>query len=162
MKRGDRKPRTPSKRVAKKSPPQNKRKRATPKRTPRKRTANKHTVLHVKKGVRQAVYGFYTISVVFLILVMISLAFLLYQWKNYQITEYVKDIQQLKAEVLRLDSERSRYQARINTELMKYYRIARVAEKKLGLKPAIQKPTPLTVNKQRLQYYVQKDQKEKE
>ncbi len=127
----------------------------------RKRKAvNRKTVLQVKQGVRQAVYGFYTISLVFLILILVSLAFLVYQWKDYQITEYVKDIQHLKAEILRLDSEKSRYQAKINSELMTYYRIARVAEKELGLKPASTEPLPLRVDKKRLAFYVQKDTEE--
>ena len=50
-------------------------------------------------------YDFYVVSVVFLVLVMLSSAFLLFQWKNYKIVEFGKEVQQLRAEIYRLNGE---------------------------------------------------------
>ncbi|RMF58502.1 MAG: hypothetical protein D6748_08525 [Calditrichaeota bacterium] len=141
------------------SPRKSTRRRRTSTAGRRKKTSSSKTVLQVKKGVRNAVYGFYSISLVFLLLLMGSVAFLAYQWKNFQITEYSKEIQQLKAEILRLNSEKSRREALINSELMEYHRIARLAREKLGLKPAAKEPVILSVDKNKLEYYVQKDAK---
>lgn len=128
-------------------------------RRPVKTRRRKRNVYHFKKGVQQALHGFYTITAVFLILLVISLAFLVYQWKEYKIVEYGKDIQLLKVQILNLNSQVSRNQARINSELLKYNRIARVAGEKLNLQPSIGAPRLLQVDKDRLDYYVAKDRK---
>lgn len=107
---------------------------------------------------QQAVY----VVTIFLVLFVLSLSFLLYQWKDYKIVEYGKDIQRYKADILRLKSEVSRQQAQINSEYIKYHRIARIAGEKLDLKPSIQEPTIFKVDKNTLQYYVEKDKKVEE
>ncbi len=134
-------------------PPRKRTSPASRKSAGKKKAAGKQAV---RQGLQQLAY----VGVIFLSLVVLSLGFLLYQWKDYQITEYAKEIEQLRAEVLRLQSDNSRKQAYINTELLKYHRIARIAEEKLGLKPALQKPTVLVVDKQKLEAYAQKDREE--
>ncbi len=129
-------------------------------RKPRKKT--RKSTLNLKKGVRRAVYDFYLISVIFLILLTLSSAFLLYQWKNYQIVEFGKEIQQLQVDVLKLQSSTNRNQARINTELVNYHRIAQLVDKKLGLKPSVEEPVVLPVDQKELEYYVQKDKESNE
>lgn len=110
---------------------------------------------YIKQGMQQAVY----VVTIFLVLFVLSLSFLLYQWKDYKIVEYGKDIQRYKTDILRLKSEVSRQQAQINSEYIKYHRIAQIAGEKLGLKPSVKEPTIFKVNKNTLQYYVEKDQK---
>lgn len=125
----------------------------------RKSTGLKERNAHyIKQGVQQAVY----VVTIFLVLFVLSLSFLLYQWKEYKIVEYGKDIQRYKADVLRLKSEVSRQQAQINSEYIKYHRIAQIAGEKLELKPSVQEPTIFTVDKNKLQYYVEKDQQVEE
>lgn len=113
----------------------------------------------IKEGVQQALYGFYTISLIFVVLFLISLGFLLYQWKEYQIVEYGKEIQQLRTDIYRLNSLVNHNEAQINTELLKYYRIARIAREKLNLVPSIQEPIVFEVDKEKLEDYARKDQK---
>ncbi len=115
-----------------------------------------------KKGFRQALYGFYTISIIFVVLFLLSLSFLLYQWKEYQIVEYGKEIQQLRTDIYRLNSQVKHNQAQINTDLMKYYRIARIAREKLGLVPSVQEPVVFEVDRRKLEYYARKDRKAQE
>lgn len=110
---------------------------------------------YLKQGMQQVVY----VVTIFLTLFVLSLSFLLYQWKDYKIVEYGKDIQRYRADILRLKSEVSRQQAQINSEYINYHRIAQIAGEKLGLKPSIQEPTIFKVDKNTLQYYVEKDQK---
>lgn len=106
-------------------------------------------------------YDFYVVSVVFLVLVMLSSAFLLFQWKNYKIVEFGKEVQQLRAEIYRLNGEIRPRQAFINKELKGPKRIMQVADKKLGLKPSVRGPIIFTVDKTMLEYYAEKDREEK-
>jgi hypothetical protein len=92
-------------------------------------------------------------------LFVLSLSFLLYQWKDYKIVEYGKDIQRYKSEILYLESEVSRKRAHINSELIKYHRIAQIAGEKLGLKPSVQEPIPFKVDQNMFESYVEKDRK---
>lgn len=130
---------------------------------PRKKTAEKQrrsparaerNTYYFKQGVQQALY----VVTVFLALILLSLAFLLYQWKEYKIVEFNKDIQKLKSEVLRLESEVSRRQALVNSQLTQYHRIAQISAEKLGLKPALQEPLIFKVNEKTWRHYVGKDQ----
>ncbi|MEZ4763545.1 MAG: hypothetical protein R3C26_10210 [Calditrichia bacterium] len=114
-----------------------------------------------KKRGSEGVYDLYIISVIFLIMLMLSSAFLLYQWKDYKIVEYSKEIQDLRSDVLKLQSAESRYRARINSDLIKYHRIAEVAKDKLQLLPSVEEPVILTVDKRLLDAYVQKDNENK-
>lgn len=125
---------------------------------PRKNTAK--NVLYLKKKVRRAVLEFYMISVIFLAMLVLSSAFLLYQWKDYKLVEFAREIQLLQSDVLKLQSAVSRHQTTINTELLKYHRIVRVAQEKLALKPSVEEPVVFSVEKTQLDYYVQKDRQE--
>lgn len=108
----------------------------------------------LKRGMRKALYDFYTISLVFLMLLVLSSMFLLYQWKNYKVVEFGKEIQRLQSEKLRLESEMSRNQARMITFQQK---VEKIAPEKLGLKPAIREPVLFRIDQKKLDYYVQKD-----
>ncbi|MCK6622085.1 MAG: hypothetical protein HUU32_02125 [Calditrichaceae bacterium] len=129
---------------------------------PRKKTVEKQrrsparagrNAYYLKQGVQQALY----VVTVFLALILLSLAFLLYQWKEYKIVEFNKDIQKLKSEVLRLESEVSRRQAQVNSQLTKYHRVAQISGEKLGLKPTVEEPLIFKVDKKSWRYYVGKD-----
>ena len=126
-----------------------------------RKKAPKKATRHLKKQARRAMYDFYVVSVVFLVLVMLSSAFLLFQWKNYKIVEFGKEVQQLRAEIYRLNGEIRPRQAFINKELKGPKRIMQVADKKLGLKPSVRGPIIFTVDKTMLEYYAEKDREEK-
>lgn len=130
------------------------------KKAPRRNTAKQ--VLFLKRRVKRAVLEFYVISVVFLGMLALSSAFLLYQWKDYQLVEFAKEIQLLQSDILRLQSAVNRHQTTINTELLKYHRIVQVAQEKLALKPSVEEPVVLSVDKNQLDDYVQKDRQEAE
>ena len=103
---------------------------------------------------RKALYDFYTISLVFLMLLVLSSMFLLFQWKNYKVVEFGKEIQRLQSEKLRLESEMSRNQAKMIAFQQK---VEKIAPEKLGLKPAIREPVLFRIDQKKLDYYVQKD-----
>lgn len=94
-----------------------------------------------------------------MVLFVLSLSFLLYQWKDYTIVEYGKEIQRYKADILYIESEVNRNKAQINSELIKYHRIAQISGDKLGLKPSVQEPIPFKVDKNIFEHYVEKDRK---
>jgi hypothetical protein len=110
---------------------------------------------YLRQGVQQAVY----VTTIFMVLFVLSLSFLLYQLKDYKIVEYGKEIQRYKADILYLESEVSRKQAHINSELMKYHRIAQISGESLGLKPSVQEPIPFKIDKNIFERYVEKDRK---
>ena len=120
----------------------------------RQNTARK---VNLKKNAHKMVRDFYVISSIFLAMLMLSSGFLLYQWKDYKIVEYSKEIMQLQNDILQLKSSQARLQATINTDLLKYHRIAEVAKNKLALAPSVEEPVLLIVDKQKLEYYAQKD-----
>ncbi len=126
----------------------------------RKKSAKK-AASHIKKHARKAMHDFYVISIIFLALVLLSSAFLLYQWKNYKIVQYGKEVQRLRADIHRLNGEIRPKQAFINKELKGPKRIMKVAGEKLGLKPSIQGPIIFTADKVMLEYYAEKDREEK-
>ena len=131
------------------------------KRTRRKKKSSglkERNAHYLKQGVQQAVY----VVGIFLTLFTLSLAFLLYQWKDYKIVEFGKEIQQYRSDILRLKSEVSRNQAKINSDLIKYHRIAQISGEKLGLKPSVQEPIVLKIDKNALEYYVGKDRNAEE
>lgn len=118
-----------------------------------KKAAGKNAAI-LKRGMRRALYDFYTISLVFLMLLVLSSMFLLFQWKNYKVVEFGKEIQRLQSEKLRLESEMSRNQAKMITFQQK---VEKIAPEKLGLKPAIREPVLFRIDQKKLDYYVQKD-----
>lgn len=122
-----------------------------------RRRQRRQQVRKIKQGFRQTMYGLYAISLVGVILLIMSVTFLLYQWKNVAIVEYSKEIQQLRSEMYGLYSEKSRNEARINKELMDDRRIFRIAKEQLGLERSIEQPRILKVDIEKLNYYARKD-----
>ncbi len=139
---------TTSKNQRKKSP----KKTAAKRKTTKARSKSKETI---KKGVRRALLDFYTISLIFLGLLILSSMFLVYQWKDFWITEYGKDIGRLQGQIFTLTSELSHNQATVNHLQQQ---VEKVAPKKLGLQPSLKEPIVFKVNQNKLEYYVRKDQ----
>lgn len=121
----------------------------------RVRSSKEKKAYYLRQGVQQAVY----VITIFMALFVLSLSFLLYQWKDYTIVEYGKEIQRYKADILYLKSEVNRNKAHINSELVKYHRIAQISGDKLGLKPSVQEPIPFKIDKNIFERYVEKDRK---
>jgi hypothetical protein len=128
---------------------------AKSKKRKRVRSSKEKKAYYLRQGVQQAVY----VITIFMVLFVLSLSFLLYQWKDYTLVEYGKEIQRYKADILYLESEVNRNKAQINSELIKYHRIAQISGDKLGLKPSVQEPIPFKVDKNIFEHYVEKDRK---
>ncbi|RMG63339.1 MAG: hypothetical protein D6715_11345 [Calditrichaeota bacterium] len=108
-------------------------------------------------SVRQATRGLSTVVMIFSLFLVASLGFLLFQWKEYLLTKYNKDIQLLTEEVYRLRSERSELESEIKSSLTQYHRIARIGREKLGLEQSLRPPAVLVVDGKKLKRYARKD-----
>jgi len=126
----------------------------------RKRT--KTAVYRLKSGAKSAFHGISTILIMFSLLIIASSSFILYQYKEYKITELAEEIQTLKLDILKLASQNSRYQGLLNSRLLRYQRIAAVAKTRLHMKESLHQPAHFRVDKKQLEYYVRLDQKEDE
>ena len=144
-----------------------KRAKSAPKKTrsaPAKRKSaagRKKAVADVRRGVRGALNLMVTSISIFLLLFLFGLTFWMYQWKEHQIVEMNKEIQRLHVENQESRSEISRRKAKIGKELLVYDRIREIAGKQLGLKPSLTAEIPLTVDQEKLAYYVEKDHQTK-
>lgn len=126
----------------------------------KKKPKKEEAIYWLKKGTREAFYGFSSVLLAFLVLLILSMAFLFYQYKEYKILQYSREIQQLKVEILKLNSQNNRLKSRIHTRLSEYNRIARVVRDKLGLVESIEKPTRLRVDKKTYEKFARKDEEE--
>jgi len=125
-----------------------------------KRKRKKKNIYYLKKGARDAALGFTSIFLMFLVILFLSALFLGYQYKEYKIVQLGKEIQQLKAEILQLNSFNQRLRAQISSQLDEYHRIARIAREKLQLEESIEKPLVLKVDKDKYLKYRARDEKE--
>ncbi|HQU70906.1 MAG TPA: hypothetical protein PKV71_06970 [Calditrichia bacterium] len=114
-------------------------------------------VRQMKERVRQTVYGLYAISLVAALLMTLSVAFLVFNWKNVTIDRYTMEISQLRDELYRLNAEIKRREGDMVKIWLREERIVSYAEKNLGLKRSIDQPRSLRVDKSRLELYARKD-----
>ncbi len=108
-------------------------------------------------SVQQATRSLSTAVMIFTLFLVASMGFLLFQWKEYVLTKYTKNIQRLTEEVYRLRSERSELESTVKRSLTQYHRIARIAREKLGLEQSLHPPAILVVDGKKLAYYARKD-----
>ncbi|MEL6821417.1 MAG: hypothetical protein AAFP70_06640 [Calditrichota bacterium] len=135
--------------------------RAASKKRKKKKTRAELAKLQFRKGLRNTLYGATVITTIFTAIMVVAGLFLVYQWKEYKVTETVKETKVLQDRILRLQSENSRLKANINTRLKNNQRILKMTRERLGL-DAARNRSVLRVDQKAFEYYVQKDQQEKE
>lgn len=119
-----------------------------------KKKTNKKTIIYrVKYAVTHAAYHFLSAFGLFITILMLTLFFILYQWKNVKIHTHLESIDQCKQEVLNLNAEV------IRLEIIRNELISRVPEiaKKVGMLTPTEPPKELSVNRRKLAKYVQED-----
>ena len=119
---------------------------------------SKVSLYHIKKGARSAARGISASFVIFIILMVLSISFILYQLKEFQINKDIQEIRKLKNEIEELVSLNHHHKSRINNELANYSRIAGLAYE-MDLREALTAPTILTIEKNKQRKYEEKDKK---
>lgn len=110
----------------------------------------------LKMGAQKAASGISASLMIFFILMILSISFILFQLKEFQITKDIKAIRQLQNEIEELRSLNHHYKSRIKNELETHSRIYSLA-KDLGLQEALSTPQVLVVEKDKLNDYAKKD-----
>ena len=123
----------------------------------RRRRLRRQRMQNVRSGVRQALQALYLISAIGGVLLVLSVAFVLYQWKEVAIVEATKQIEVLREEVRALESARSRREGLVNNTLLQETRLVNYGRERLGLERTIEQPTVFAVDKDTWMYYVRKD-----
>lgn len=119
----------------------------------------KRTVIYrIKKGTQKAAHSLTASFMIFFVLIFLSITFILFQLKEFQITRYFKDIRSLKNEIEELESANHHYRSKIDNELATHTQIFKLANQ-LGLQESLEQPQVLHINKDKLRKYVEKDQK---
>ena len=112
------------------------------------------TVYHTGKG---AVKGMSIVALVSSVFLMMTSMFLLYQWKEFRIRQTLRDIEAFKRSIYELNTEIARKQSYIQRELLNPTRIARMARRYKNLQQSLETPQYLPVDKQKWQYFLEKD-----
>jgi len=121
---------------------------------PVRRGSRKKTVYYVKKGARSAAYNFLSVFSLFILVSFVALFFILFQWKNFQIDKTLKEIDELRLQVLELNARKSRLETRLNDLLQKVPEKASIVH---GMIPEVDSPKKLIIDKKKLDYYEKKD-----
>lgn len=116
----------------------------------------KVTLYQIKKGARSAARGISASFMIFVVLMVLSISFILYQLKEFQINKDIKEIRKLKNDIEELESLNHHYQSKIKNELANYSRISRLAYE-MELQETLTAPAILTIDKNRLRDYEKKD-----
>lgn len=115
----------------------------------------KVTIYEVKKKARKAAHGITASLMIFFLLMILSISFILYQLKEFQINKENKEIRKLKNKIEELRSLNQYYRGRVN-ELTSSSRIRRLANE-MGLQESLTIPKTLMVEKDELDNYAEKD-----
>lgn len=112
----------------------------------------------VKMEAKKMARGLSFSMMFFFVLMLISISFILFQLKEFQITEEIKEIRGLRNDIEELRSLNHRYQSKIKNELAANSRISSLG-KEMGLEETIRSPEVLIVDKRKLDHYAKKDKK---
>jgi cell division protein FtsL len=115
----------------------------------------KINIYEVKKGARKAAHGITASLMIFFVLMILSISFILYQLKEFQINKDIKEIRKVRNEIEELRSLNQYYRGKVN-ELTSSSRIRRLANE-MGLQESLTAPRALIVDKGELNNYEEKD-----
>ncbi len=122
----------------------------------RKSRKKRNTVYRVKKGAQGAATHFLTAFAIFMTVLLITLFFILYQWKNVAIRTHLDQIATLEAEILSLNSENNQLETKRNELLMQ---IPEISKNRLDMVTPVKSQPKLQIEKKKLNYYEKKDRK---
>lgn len=118
----------------------------------------KTTTNRLKFEAQKVARGLSASMMFFFVLMLLSISFILFQLKEFQITKEIKDIRELRNEIEELRSLNQRYQSKIKNELAANSRISSLS-KEMGLEETTRSPEVLIVDKKKLDHYAEKDKK---
>lgn len=118
----------------------------------------KTTTNRLKFEAQKVARGLSASMMFFFVLMLLSISFILFQLKEFQITKEIKDIRELRNEIEELRSLNQRYQSKIKNELAANSRISSLS-KEMGLEETTRSPKVLIVDKKKLDHYAEKDKK---
>ena len=118
------------------------------------RRRKKRTTYLVKQKAREAAGHLAWSFMIFLGILVVTIGFVLFQWKDVTIHTYLRQIDSLRLEVVKLHSVNSQLKARRN-ELIE--RVPEIAQKKLGMIFPGEVVPKLEVDGKKLAYYEKKD-----
>lgn len=120
----------------------------------KKKTISYHVKLEAKKLGRGLSFS----MMFFFVLILVSISFILFQLKEFQITEEIKEIRGLRNDIEELRSQNHRYQSKIKNELAANSRISSLG-REMGLEETTRSPEVLIVDKKKLDHYAEEDKK---
>jgi len=112
----------------------------------------------LKLEAQKVVRGLSASMMFFFVLMLLSISFILFQLKEFQITKEIKEIRELRNDIEELRSLNHRYKSKIKNELETNSRIASLG-KEMGLEEPIRSPEVMVVDKNKLDQYAEKDKK---
>jgi hypothetical protein len=116
----------------------------------RKSRKKSASIYRLSKGASHAAYHIVSAFSIFVIILLLTGFFILFQWKNIKIRNNLKQIDKLKQEILVLNAENSQLET-IRNELLK--KIPEVAETKLGMVNQLSSQTSLKISSKKLNRY---------
>ncbi|GAB4376890.1 MAG: hypothetical protein Kow0042_23740 [Calditrichia bacterium] len=120
------------------------------------RRKRSQTAYQLRLKVKNTATNVATALAIFLIIFLLTAFFIIYQWKDITITNYLNDLGKLNDEILELEAEFSRLQIRKN-ELIN--RVPARAEQMLGMVVNLENKK-FEVDQKKLESYEKKEQKE--
>lgn len=123
---------------------------------PVNRRSRKKTIYHVKRKAKSGARMLFSVFQITLLLSVFSVFFILFQWKNIAISKQLKEISQLKAEILMLSAGNSALETQKH-ELEKQVPVK--AKKLFGMISSVEGINRIPVSKKVIEYYETKDQK---
>lgn len=116
----------------------------------------KKTVYHLKKGAKSAAFHFLWAFGIFVLIVLVTGFFILFQWKSVEFRTTLEDIDRLTRDILVLNAENSQLESNKNELLEK---VPHRAKEKLGMINPVEQPKIISVDEKKLRYYEKKEQK---
>ncbi|HFE65398.1 hypothetical protein B1H10_03420 [candidate division KSB1 bacterium 4484_188] len=120
------------------------------------RKSRKKTIYHVKRRAKNGARMLLSVFEISLLLFVFSVFFILFQWKNVSINKQLKQISQLKTEILMLNARNSKLETQKH-ELEK--QVPMKAKKLFGMISSVEGINKFPVSKKVIEYYETKDQK---
>lgn len=110
-------------------------------------------VYRVRMGASSAAYNFLSAFGLFIGLLLITVFFILFQWKNVKIRSYLQEIDQLNQQVLALNAENSRLET-VRNALER--EVPAIAKTRLNMFVPNEPPAKINVSRRKLLRYERK------
>ncbi len=118
------------------------------------RKSRKKTAYHVKMQAKNVASNLFGATIIFVSILMVTVFFILYQWKSVEIRTYLAKTDQLRSEILELTSENNQLE-KFKNELVRS--VPAIATNKLRMINPVEKPNKLSMDLRKVQQYEEKD-----